>query len=178
LFGRSERLERRADDLNGGPVLINRTPGGYEAGIALKAGTAAALITDYERKAVAGRIPCLDLLDGSNHATELHDATRITAPRHQVMELRRMCDGDSAQLRRISDRAQLRRAKPAVLADLLDILNHRVDRGHDAAYHRRLVKEDIAARHRGNVSAFHPKADIPKLPRYVRFGPILLKNSV
>jgi hypothetical protein len=43
----------------------------------------------------------LDLLDGSSHATELHDATRITAPRHQVMELRRMCDGDSAQLRRI-----------------------------------------------------------------------------
>jgi hypothetical protein len=40
LFGRSERLERKADDLNGGPVLINRTPGGYEAGIALKAGTA------------------------------------------------------------------------------------------------------------------------------------------
>jgi hypothetical protein len=100
LFGRSERLERRADDLNGGPVLINRTPGGYEAGIALKAGIAPALIADYERKAVAGRIPCSDLLDGSNHATELHDATRITAPRHQVMELRRMCDGVTDQLRR------------------------------------------------------------------------------
>ena len=66
MFGRIERPERRANDLNGGPVLINRTPRGYEAGIALKAGTAAALITDYERKAVAGRIPYLDLLDGSN----------------------------------------------------------------------------------------------------------------
>ena len=52
---------------------------GYEAGIALKAGTAAALIADYERKAVAGRIPYLDRLDGSNDATELHDAPRITA---------------------------------------------------------------------------------------------------
>jgi hypothetical protein len=80
LFGRSERLEWRADDLNGGPVLINRTPGGYEAGIALKAGTAAALITDDERKAVACRSPYLDLLGGSNDATELHDAPRIIAP--------------------------------------------------------------------------------------------------
>ena len=59
--------------------MINRTPGGYEAGIALKAGTAAALIADYERKAVGGRIPCLDLFDGSNHATELHDAMEAVA---------------------------------------------------------------------------------------------------
>jgi len=107
LFGRSERPERRANDLNRGPVLINRTPRGYEAGIALKAGTAAALITDYERKAVAGRIPYLDRLDGSNDATELHDAPRITAPRHQVMKLRRLFDSGPAQLRRISDRPQL-----------------------------------------------------------------------
>ena len=53
MFGRSERLEWRADDLNGGPVLINRTPGGYEAWIALKAGTAAigAFVSARARKA-------------------------------------------------------------------------------------------------------------------------------
>jgi hypothetical protein len=72
LFGRNERLERRAVDLDGGPVLMDRAPGGYEAGIALKTGTAAALITDHERKTVAGRIPNLDVLDGRNNATELH----------------------------------------------------------------------------------------------------------
>jgi len=44
LFGRGERLERRADDLHSEPVLINWTPRGYEAGIALKAETASALI--------------------------------------------------------------------------------------------------------------------------------------
>ena len=125
--------------------MINRTPRGYEAGIALKAGTAAALITDYERKAVAGRIPYLDLLDGSNDATELHDAPRITAPRHQGIELRRLFDGDPAQLRRISDRPHVRRARPAVLADLLDIFDHRVNRRHDAAHHRRFVEESVRA---------------------------------
>jgi len=52
---------------------MNRAPGGYEAGIALKAGTAAALITDHERKAVATRVPYLDVFDQCNNATELHD---------------------------------------------------------------------------------------------------------
>src|SRR5215475_3807100 len=71
LPGSSKRFERRAGDLNGGPVLMDRSPGGYEARIALKAWTAAARITDHEREAVAGRIPDLDVLDRSDDATEL-----------------------------------------------------------------------------------------------------------
>jgi hypothetical protein len=39
-------------------------------------------MTDYERKAVAGRIPYLDLLDGSNDATELHELARSGGDRH------------------------------------------------------------------------------------------------
>jgi hypothetical protein len=91
LFGRSERLERRADDLNGGPVLMDRAPGGYEAGIALKTGTAAALITDHERKTVAGRIPNLDVLDGRNDTTELHSrpqkSSALTPSSHRVVKI-------------------------------------------------------------------------------------------
>jgi len=49
------------------------TPGGYEAGIALKAGAAAALVTDHKGKAVTTRIPYLDVFDRKNDATELHD---------------------------------------------------------------------------------------------------------
>ena len=71
LFGIGKGLERRADDLHCGPSLI--TPGGYEAGFALKAGAAATLVTDHKRKAVATRIPYLDVFDRENHATELHD---------------------------------------------------------------------------------------------------------
>jgi hypothetical protein len=74
MFGCDERFEWRADDLNGRPVLIDRTPGGYEAGIAVKPGTVATLITDHEREAVTCRIPHLDILDGSDDATELHGA--------------------------------------------------------------------------------------------------------
>ena len=94
LLGRGERFERRADDLHGRPVLTKRTPGSCEAGIALKAGAAAARITYYERKSIAGRIPNLDVLDGSNDATEPHDTPQKSRPdRHQVMELRTLCDG-------------------------------------------------------------------------------------
>src|SRR6478735_11528372 len=57
----SERLKRRAADLYGAPVLIDRTPGCHEAGTSMKAGTAAALKADYERKAVAGRVPYLQI---------------------------------------------------------------------------------------------------------------------
>jgi len=71
LFGIGKGLERRADDLHCGPILI--TPGGYEAGFALKAGAAATLVTDHKRKAVATRIPYLDVFDRENDATELHD---------------------------------------------------------------------------------------------------------
>jgi hypothetical protein len=140
LFGRSERLERRADDLNGGPVLTNRTPGGYEAGIAVKAGTAAALITDYERKAVAGRIPYLNLLDRSNHA-RLNCTMRLESPPHAIKAW--SCEGCLTATLPHCGPFQIGRkfvARSLRLADFLDILNHRVDRGHDAAHHRRFVK--------------------------------------
>ena len=72
---------------------MNRTPRSYEAGIALKAGTAAAHITDDEGKAVATRIPYLEVFDRSNDATELHDAPQKRRPTtHQVMRLQMLCD--------------------------------------------------------------------------------------
>ena len=49
-------------------------PRGYEASIAAKAGTAAARKADHEREAITGRIPHLDVLDGSDDAAELHGA--------------------------------------------------------------------------------------------------------
>ena len=53
------------------PVLIDRTPGCHEAETSTKAGTAAARKTDYERKAVAGRIPYLQIHE-TRDAAELH----------------------------------------------------------------------------------------------------------
>jgi len=83
LLGRDERFERRANDLNGGPVLIDWTPGGYEARGPLKAETAAARIADHERNAVAGRIPYLHVLNGTHDAAELHLAHLTPAPEHE-----------------------------------------------------------------------------------------------
>jgi hypothetical protein len=80
LFGGSEGFERRADDLHGGPILMNGTPGRYEAEIAPKAGTTPALKTDHERKAVATRIPYLDVLNGSDNAAELHGTPHMRLP--------------------------------------------------------------------------------------------------
>ena len=56
-----ERSKRRATDLYGAPVLIDRTPGCHEAENSTKAGTVAALKTDYERKTVAARVPYLQI---------------------------------------------------------------------------------------------------------------------
>jgi len=68
---------------------MNRAPGGYKAGIALKAGTAA---TRIERKAVATRVPYLDIFDRCNNATELHDPPQ-KAPQPPIkMCLRMLCD--------------------------------------------------------------------------------------
>jgi hypothetical protein len=53
---------------------MDRTPRGYEASIAAKAGTAAARKADHEREAITARIPHLDVLDGSDDAAELHGA--------------------------------------------------------------------------------------------------------
>jgi hypothetical protein len=53
FFGLSERFEGRAADRDGARFLMmDRTPGRHEAGLSVKAGTVAALITDHERKAV------------------------------------------------------------------------------------------------------------------------------
>src|SRR6516162_8609918 len=46
---------------------------------------------------------------------------------------------------RLTSALRFRRAKPAVLADLLDIFGHRVNRRHDAAHHRRFVEESVRA---------------------------------
>ena len=72
----SERLKRRAADLYGAPVLIDRTPGCHEAETSTKAGTVAALKADYERKTVAGRVPYLQI-HGTDDAAELHDASDV-----------------------------------------------------------------------------------------------------
>ena len=72
----SERLKRRAADLYGAPVLIDRTPGCHEAGTSMKAGTAAALKADYERKAAAVRVPYLQIHE-TRDAAELHDASDV-----------------------------------------------------------------------------------------------------
>jgi hypothetical protein len=44
----------------------------------MKAGTAAALKADYERKAIAARVPYLQVFHGTDDATELHDASHIS----------------------------------------------------------------------------------------------------
>jgi len=66
-----ERFKRRAADLYGAPVLIDRTPGCHEAETSTKAGTVAALKADYERKTVAARVPYLQI-HRTDDAAELH----------------------------------------------------------------------------------------------------------
>ena len=69
-------LKGEPQTLYGTTVLIDRTPGCHEAGTSMKAGTAAALKADYERKAVAGRVPYLQIHE-TNEAAELHDAPDV-----------------------------------------------------------------------------------------------------
>ena len=52
------------------------TPRRHEAGTSVKAGTAAVLITDHERKAVAIPVPDFHVLDGTYDAGELHGPHR------------------------------------------------------------------------------------------------------
>ena len=85
----SERLKRRAADLYGAPVLIDRTPGCHEAGTSMKAWTATGLKADYERKTVAGRVPYLQIHE-TDDAAELHDASDVGP----------LSEGDSASLSR------------------------------------------------------------------------------
>src|SRR5580700_970342 len=73
FLGLSERFEGRAADLDGARFLMmDRTPGRHEAGSSVKAGTAAALIADHERKAVAAPAPYFHVRVGTNDAAELH----------------------------------------------------------------------------------------------------------
>jgi len=76
FFGLSARFKGRAANPDGAPVLTDRTPRRHKAGSSVKAGTAAALITYHERKAVAVRVPYFHVLDGTNDAGELHAPER------------------------------------------------------------------------------------------------------
>src|ERR1700694_3512477 len=82
FFGISQPFKGRAADPDGASVLVDRTPRRHEAGGSVKAGTAAALITDHERKAVAARVPYFHVLDRTNDAGELHGHS--TALRHRL----------------------------------------------------------------------------------------------
>src|SRR6202035_2223052 len=86
FFVLSELFKGRAADPDGAPVLVNRTPRRHEAGVSVKAGTTAALITDHERKAVAARVPYFHVLDGTNDAGELHGHSSADL-RHRGFEL-------------------------------------------------------------------------------------------
>jgi hypothetical protein len=55
------------------------TATGIDQPYLLKAGTAAALITDHEGKAVAARVPYFHVLDGTNDAGELHSHSAAVA---------------------------------------------------------------------------------------------------
>src|SRR5215208_5744447 len=72
FFGFGEGFKGRAADLNGASVLIDRTPRRHEASASPKAGTAVALITDHERKAVSIRVPYFHVFDATDDADELH----------------------------------------------------------------------------------------------------------
>ena len=72
FFGLSERFKGRAANPDRALALMEWTPRRHEANSSVKAGTAGALITDHERKAVAARIPNFHVLDRTNDAGELH----------------------------------------------------------------------------------------------------------
>src|SRR5204862_6404117 len=67
-----EGRKGRAADLNRASVLIDRTPRRHKASASPKAGTAVALITDHERKAVSISVPYFHVFDATDDADELH----------------------------------------------------------------------------------------------------------
>src|SRR5690349_18792628 len=60
----------------------------------MKAGTAAALIANCERKAVADRVPYLQVFHGTDDAAELHDAPHISP--HSVGIGQRFAESENA----------------------------------------------------------------------------------
>src|SRR5271155_4485339 len=79
-FGLSECFKGRAAQLDSGRIAIELPPGGHEAGPSVKAGTAAALMADHERKAVAGCAPDFHVLDGTNHAAKVQGHSASPTP--------------------------------------------------------------------------------------------------
>src|SRR5260221_5963105 len=88
-LGLSERFKGGAADLYSAPALIDRPPGCHETRTSMEAGTAAALKADHERKAVAARVPYLQIFHGIDDPAELHDASDVRVT---------LLEGDSASL--------------------------------------------------------------------------------
>src|SRR5882672_8251578 len=77
FFGLSKRFKGRAANPDGARFLKIRAPRCHIARLSVKAGTAAALMTDHEGKAVAARAPYFQVLDGTNDAGELHSHSTV-----------------------------------------------------------------------------------------------------
>src|SRR5258706_8276835 len=78
-FGLSNLFKGRAADPDGARIPRERAPRCHIAGRSVKAGTAAALMTDHEGKAVAARVPYLHVRDRTNDAGELHSHSTAVA---------------------------------------------------------------------------------------------------
>ena len=78
-LGLSKRFEGGATDLYGTATLIDRTPRCQIPKPSAEAGTAASFKADHEGKAVTGRAPYAQILDGTTDAVELH-ANATCAP--------------------------------------------------------------------------------------------------
>jgi hypothetical protein len=72
FFGLGKRFKGRSGHPDGAHIPRERAPRCHIPGRPVKAGTAAALMTDHEGKAVAARVPYFHVLDGINDAGELH----------------------------------------------------------------------------------------------------------
>ena len=96
FFGLSQRFKGRAGHPDGARILRERAPRCHVAGRSVKAGTAAVLITDHERKAVAARVPYFHILDWTNDAGELHSHyTAVATLDTHHTQARPHCDSPS-----------------------------------------------------------------------------------
>src|ERR1700730_3169123 len=75
--GLSKRFKGRTADPDGGRISRERAPRCHIAGRPVKAGTAAALVTDHEGKAGAAGGPDFHGLDGTNDASELQSHSTV-----------------------------------------------------------------------------------------------------